>query len=73
MTIKELNAVCASHIFFTLWTNAQTKDRKMSLDREDPLIMQAFEDVVIDIVEMSNEDDQTLRIIPKMQLIKKGD
>lgn len=73
MTIKELHAVSAGHLSFTLWTNAQTRCREMKLDREDPLIMQAFEDVVIDAIEMSTEDDLTIRIVPKMQLIKKSE
>lgn len=66
MTIKELHETSYPALEFYLWTG---KGKEMQLDREDPCIMQAFGDVVIDVIE-SNLDNG-LRIVPKMQLIKK--
>ena len=68
MTIKELHETSDPALEFYLWTG---KGKEMQLDREDPCIMQAFGDVVIDVIE-SNLDNG-LRIVPKMQLIKKSE
>lgn len=47
------------------------KGKEIELDREDETIMQSFGDVVIATIESDLENG--LRIIPKMQLIKKSE
>lgn len=69
MTIKELHKTAYPAIDFYLWTG---KGKETKIDREDPLMIQAFADIVIDVIETAN-DLGALRIVPKMQLIKKSE
>ena len=68
MTIKELHDTVYPGVSFSLMTNTGTE---IELDREDETIMQSFGDVVIATIESDLENG--LRIIPKMQLIKKSE
>lgn len=68
MTIKELHDTVYPGVSFSLMTN---KGKEIELDREDETIMQSFGDVVIATIESDLENG--LRIIPKMQLIKKSE
>lgn len=68
MTIKELHNTVYPGVSFSLMTN---KGKEIELDREDETIMQSFGDVVIATIESDLENG--LRIIPKMQLIKKSE
>lgn len=68
MTIKELHDTVYPGVSFSLMTN---KGKEIELDREDETIMQSFGDVVIATIESDLENG--LRIIPKMQLLKKSE
>lgn len=69
MTIKELHKTAYPAINFYLWTG---KGEEMKIDREDPLMIQAFADIVIEVIETA-DDLGSLRIVPKMQLVKKSE
>ena len=72
MTIKELHEICAPHIYFVIGNELpDSKRREMELDRDNPILMQAFEEVIIKTLEMTCNDENTLRIIPEIQLLKK--
>lgn len=68
MTIKELHKVLYPAINIAIF---KSNGSWIKLDREDPLLMESFGDVVIDVLGLDNEGSiDYITVTPKMQLVR---